>query len=89
MTGSKLGFLGPSRIDFGSNLVKVVKISEKLKFDVKLWKMLFCEGFDLVWPWSNLRSTKGILVILTKKDILGALVPERVRHIIMDVPAAP
>jgi len=43
--GSKLGFLGPLGIDFKSNLLK---FSEKLGFDVKIWKMLFCEAFDLV-----------------------------------------
>ena len=33
--GSKLGFLGQPEIDFGSNLVKVVKNIREAGFDVK------------------------------------------------------
>ena len=64
MTKSKLGFLGPVENQLKVNLVKVAKISEKLGFDVKLWKVLFYEGFDFVWPSVNPWLTKGILVIL-------------------------
>ena len=64
MTKSKLGFLGPVENQLQVNLVKVAKISEKLGFDVKLWKVLFYEGFDFVWPLVNPWLTKGILVIL-------------------------
>ena len=74
---SKLGFLGPHKVDFGSNLVKVVKISEKLGFDVKLQKMLFVRvltSFDLR---SNLGLTKGILVILAERGTSGASMLEQ------------
>ena len=54
--GSKLGFLGPLGIDFRSNLLK---FSEKLEFDVKIWKILFCEAFDLVRPLVKLRVDWG------------------------------
>ena len=33
--GSKLGFLGQPEINFGSNLVKVVKNIREARFDVK------------------------------------------------------
>ena len=39
--------MSPPEIDFGSNLLK---ISETLGFEVKLWKTLFCESLDLIWP---------------------------------------
>ena len=50
MAWSKLGFLGPLGLTPGQTWSNQEKISEKLGFDVKLWKILFCEGFDLVWP---------------------------------------
>ena len=74
---SKLGFLGPHKVDFGSNLVKVVKISEKLGFEVKLQKMLFMRvltSFDLR---SNLGLTRGILVILVERGTSGASMLEQ------------
>ena len=40
---------------------------QKAWFDVKLWKVLLCEGFDLVWPTVNLRLTRHNLVILAEK----------------------
>ena len=43
-----LGLLGPSKVDLGQTWSKLLKIFEKLGFDVKLWKLLFCEDFDLV-----------------------------------------
>ena len=71
MAGSKLGFSrairGQLRVKLGQTRSKLPKISKKLRFDVKLWKVMFCEGFDLVWPSVNLRLAKGISVILAKK----------------------
>ena len=78
MAESKLGFLGPPRSTPGQIWSKLLKISEKLRFEVKLWKMLFCEGFDFIWPSVNLRLTRGILVILAEKCTLGTLVSEGV-----------
>ena len=53
-TRSILGFLGPIRsqlrVKFGQTWSKFLKISKELEFDIKPWKMLFCEDFDLVWP---------------------------------------
>ena len=57
---------------------KLLKISEKLGFGAKLWKMLFCECLDLVWPTIKLGLTRGILVILAEKGTSSAPVPERV-----------
>ena len=74
--GSKLWFLGPFGVNFGSNLVKWLKISKKLGFDEKLWKVLFCVDFNIVWPSVNPRLTRGILVILTRKGTFGAPVSE-------------
>ena len=39
--------MSPLEIDFRSNLLKIF---EKLGFEVKLWKTLFCESLDLIWP---------------------------------------
>ena len=69
--------MGPHKVDFGSNLVKVVKISEKLGFDVKLQKMLFVRvltSFDLR---SNLGLTRGILVILAERGTSGTSMLEQ------------
>ena len=68
----------------GQTWSKLLKISEELGFDIKPWKILFGENFDLVWPLVNPRFTKSILVILAEKDTLRALVFERValRHYI-------
>ena len=57
---------------------KLLKISEGLKFDIKPWKMLFCEDFDLIWPSVNPRLTRGIFVILAEKDTLSTSVSKRV-----------
>ena len=40
--------------------------------------MLFCEDFDLTRPSVNPKLTRGILVIIVEKGILGALVSEQV-----------
>ena len=45
--------------------------------------------FDLVLPSINLRVIRGILVIFAKTGTSGALVPEGVHHIILDVLAVP
>ena len=55
---------------------KLPKIFMELGFDIKLWKMLFCENFNLVCPLVNLRLTRGILVILAEKGTLGAPMSE-------------
>ena len=61
---------------------KLPIFSKELGFDIKPWKMLFYDDFDLVWPLVNPGLTKGILVILAKKGTLGALMFKRVapRH---------
>ena len=51
----------------GQTWSKLLKISEELGFDIKPWKMLFSEDFDLVWPLVNPRLTRGILIILARK----------------------
>ena len=65
----------------GQTWSKLLKISEKLGFDIKPWKMLFFEDIDLVWPLVNPGLTKGILA---KKATLSTLMVERVvpRHYI-------
>ena len=65
--GSKLRFLGPPGIDFGSNLVKVViKVVKKLQEARVLCKIVKSFFFlARVWTlfdlWSTLGSTRGIL----------------------------
>ena len=76
MTGSKLGFLGPAKVNFESTWSNLPKIFEKLEFDVKLWKLLFCESFDFIWPSVDLGLTTSVLVILAKKGTLSASVSE-------------
>ena len=53
----KIRVFGPTRdwlhVKLGQSLLK---ISEKLRFEVKLWKMLFCESSDHVWPFIELRA---------------------------------
>ena len=60
----------------GQTWSKLLKISEEIRFDIKPWKMLFCEDFDLVWPLVNPRLTMGILVILAGKGTLSVLLFE-------------
>ena len=52
-------------VKLGQSLLKLTKISNKLKFDVKSWKMMFWGGFDKLWLLVNPRLTKGTLVNLT------------------------
>ena len=67
-----------SRARRESTWSKLPKISEKLRFNAKLWKVLFYDGFDLIWPSVNPRLTKGILVILVEKGTSGTPASERV-----------
>ena len=78
----KLGFLGPPRVNFRSNLVKVTKNLLQAQVWVKLWKMLFCENLDLIWPSVKPRVDEGHFGHFHEKGTLGTLVPERVvpRH---------
>ena len=72
----------------GQTWLKLPKISEKFEFDVKLWKVLFCAGFDLIWPLVNPRLTRCILVILA--ETLWVLrYPNELLHIILNVLVAP
>ena len=89
MARSKLEFLGLVRVNSESTWSKLLKFSEMLGFDLKLWKVLFCKGFDLVWPSVNPRLTRGILVILAKKVLWVLQRPNGLRHIILDVLMAP
>ena len=73
----------------GQTWLKLPKISEKFEFDVKLWKVLFCEGFDLIWPLVNPRLTRCILVILAEKCTLGAPVSKRVAPHHSECPRSP
>ena len=57
------------RVKLGQIWLKLLKNCEELGFDIKPWKILFCENFDLVWPSVKPRLTRGIL---TKKDTLNA-----------------
>ena len=57
---------------------KLLKISKEFGFDVKLWKVLFCKDFDLVWPLVNPGLTRGILVILAEKGTLSTPTFEQV-----------
>ena len=76
---SKLGFLGPPQIEFGSNLVKVAKNLQ----EAQVWcKAVKKNRFVKVWTLFDLRLnlglTRGILVILAEKGTSGAPMPERV-----------
>ena len=79
---SKLGFPRPVesqlRVKPSKTWPKLPKISERLEFDEKLWKVIFWGDFDLVWLSSNLGLTRGILVILVEKGTLSASVFEQV-----------
>ena len=60
MTGSRLGFFEAHHESTPSQIwSKLLKISKELKFDIKSWKMLFCEDFDIVWPLVKPRVDKG------------------------------
>ena len=65
----KIRFLGTSgsqpQVKLGQSLLKLTKISNKLKFDVKSWKMMFWGGFEQLGLLVNPGLTRGILVNLT------------------------
>jgi len=63
--GSKLRFLGSSKVNFGSNLVKVDEKLQMARFDVKAWEMFFWSGSDEFWHSVNHGLIRGILVNLT------------------------
>ena len=87
---SKLGFLGPLRIDFRSNLVKVVKNLWEAQVWCKTIKKLYFvrvrTTFDL---WSNLGLIRAILVILAKKALQVLQCSNGLRHVILDVLMVP
>ena len=56
---SKLGFLGLPEIDFGSNLVKVVKKLWKAQVWSKTMRKKNCESLDHVWPSVKPRADQG------------------------------
>ena len=69
---------GHQESTLGQTWSNLLKIFEEVGFDIKSWKMLFCEYFNIVWPLVNPGLTRGILVILAKKGTLSAPVSKRV-----------
>ena len=80
IVGSKLGFLAPPKIDFGSNLVKLGKSSQNYPRSLILMqnyeKCCFVRVLTLLDLWLNLGLTRAILVILVEKGTSGAPVPK-------------
>ena len=72
------GFRAHQESTLGQTWSKLPKIFEKLRFDVKLWKVIFWRDFYLVWLSDNLGLTMSVLVILAERGTLSALVSERV-----------
>ena len=64
-------------VKLGQTQSKLLKISEKLRFEVKCEKCHFVRVRTMFDFWLNLGLTRDIFVILEEKVILGTSVPEQ------------